>query len=159
MPDTRPSPAAAIQDELAALQIEFPCFRIWHENIGGRVRYISRRLDPSLNPHTIVTKDLTELRAALEPSRYAGLIPFNPESAMTDASPADLSAVSANEAACWQAAAQIRRQHPGWVVSWVVHTREYRGYPLAGRRGAVLSAPTADELATQIERADQATTP
>ncbi len=64
---------------LAVLQAEFPCYRIWREDIGGRVRYIARSLQHGLRPHTVVTGDRAELRAALLPSRYAGLMPFRPQ--------------------------------------------------------------------------------
>ena len=36
-----------------------------------RVRYVARSLHPGLNPHTVVTDDVGELRAALEHSRHA----------------------------------------------------------------------------------------
>ncbi len=55
--------------ELAALQEQFPGFRIWREITGERVRYVARRQHPGLSPHTIVTDDPAELRAALGPSR------------------------------------------------------------------------------------------
>src|ERR1022692_966284 len=56
---------------LAGLREEFPCFRIWRERTCDRIRYVARSLHPGLNPHTVVTDDLDELRAALEPSRHA----------------------------------------------------------------------------------------
>jgi hypothetical protein len=67
-----------MHDELTGLQEEFPSFRIWTETIGKRARYVARSQRPGLNPHTVVTDDAAELRAALEPSRAAGLVPFNP---------------------------------------------------------------------------------
>lgn len=65
-PDTEadsdmPLPAA----ELAILQAQFPCFRIWRERTCDRARYVARSLHPGLNPHTVVTDDIDELRAAL----------------------------------------------------------------------------------------------
>lgn len=65
-------------DTLVSLREGFPAFRIWQEITGDRIRYVARSRRPGLNPHTIVTADLSELRAALEPSRGAALIPFNP---------------------------------------------------------------------------------
>jgi hypothetical protein len=56
---------------LAGLREDFPCFRIWRERTCDRIRYVARSLHPGLNPHTVVTDDLDELRAALEPSRHA----------------------------------------------------------------------------------------
>lgn len=56
-------------DYLPALRADFPAFRIWRENVGGRVLYVARSQYLSLNPHTVVTDDPAELRAALESSR------------------------------------------------------------------------------------------
>jgi hypothetical protein len=50
---------------LLALRADNPCFRIWHEVTGNRIRYIARRLDPGRGLHTVVTSDLTELRDLL----------------------------------------------------------------------------------------------
>jgi S-adenosyl methyltransferase len=52
-------------DELVALRRHFPQFLIWREDAWGRVRYIARSQRPGLNPHTVVTADPDELRAAL----------------------------------------------------------------------------------------------
>jgi len=54
--------------ELAALREEFPAFRIWREITGDRVRFVARSRRPGLNPHTVVTPDLGELRNALTPA-------------------------------------------------------------------------------------------
>jgi hypothetical protein len=51
--------------ELACLREQFPGFRIWREETWGRAKYIARRQQAGLNPHTVVTGDLGELRAAL----------------------------------------------------------------------------------------------
>ena len=67
---------AAISKELAVLKAEFPAFQIWREEMPGRARFVARSLHADLNPHTVVTSDLAELRAALEPARTAGVIPF-----------------------------------------------------------------------------------
>jgi hypothetical protein len=50
---------------LAALQHDFPLFRIWLEPSHTGLRYVAcrRGLGPGL--HTVVTKDPAELRAAL----------------------------------------------------------------------------------------------
>jgi O-methyltransferase involved in polyketide biosynthesis len=53
--------------DLTALQADFPGYRIWREIFPGRDRYVVRSLVPGLNPHTVVTDDLTELRDMLEP--------------------------------------------------------------------------------------------
>lgn len=54
-----------VEDELASLRASFPQFRIWRETIGERRRYVARRLTPGTRPHTVVTPDPAELRAAL----------------------------------------------------------------------------------------------
>jgi hypothetical protein len=64
-PQLAPPPA-----ELAVSQAQFPCFRIWREETCDRARYVSRSLHYRLNPHTVITDDLWELRAALEPARH-----------------------------------------------------------------------------------------
>lgn len=51
--------------ELAALQREFPGFRIWREAAGERTRLVAVRRHRGLSPHTVVTGDLAELRAVL----------------------------------------------------------------------------------------------
>jgi hypothetical protein len=66
--DRQPAPDAR---ELAIVRAEFPCFRIWREETCDRARYVVRSLHRELNPHTVVTDDIGELRAALEPARHA----------------------------------------------------------------------------------------
>ncbi len=51
--------------ELAMLRTEFPGHLIGEESIMGRIRYVARRRKEGSNPHTVVTPDLGELRAAL----------------------------------------------------------------------------------------------
>jgi S-adenosyl methyltransferase len=65
-------------DELAELRKRFPSFRIWREITRDRCRYVARSQRAGLNPHTVVTADMAELEAALEPSRAAALFPFSP---------------------------------------------------------------------------------
>jgi hypothetical protein len=57
--------APASHDQLAALCEDFPQFLVWREDDCGRVRYIVRSQHPGQHPHTVVTADLGELRAAL----------------------------------------------------------------------------------------------
>jgi O-methyltransferase involved in polyketide biosynthesis len=64
--------------DLAVLRADFPSHKIWQEHTLGRSRYIARSRRGGLNPHTVVTSDLRELRAALEPARAAGSLPFTP---------------------------------------------------------------------------------
>lgn len=50
---------------LAALRREFPGYRLSLETARGRYRFVARRRNPGTGPHTVVTSDLPELRAAL----------------------------------------------------------------------------------------------
>jgi hypothetical protein len=66
----------ALDDPLPALTADFPQFKIWREEtVGGRCHYIARGLRPDIHPHTVVTNDPAELRAALAPETSQ---PFNP---------------------------------------------------------------------------------
>jgi hypothetical protein len=75
-PPDNPSPAGLDDEaarnapELAGLHADFPCFRIWHEETCDRVMYMSRSLHLEINPHTVMTGNIGELRAALEPARH-----------------------------------------------------------------------------------------
>jgi hypothetical protein len=66
------------QDDAARLdqlRTDFPDFDIAREIIRDRIRYVSRRRRPGVQPHTVVTADLEELRAALTsvgPARPCG---------------------------------------------------------------------------------------
>ena len=68
-----------VNDELAALRHEFPGFRIWKEVIRDRTRYVARSTWLGNSPHTVVTRDLGELRATLgqEPAHRAPTPPFD----------------------------------------------------------------------------------
>ena len=61
----------------------------------------------------------------------------------------------------WQEAAQLRHDRPGWAVIWLAEAGEFRAYRrLPGaRRDTALSAATADDLAAQIEQAEQSARP
>jgi len=50
---------------LAVLRREFPGYRIWLDPVPGRQRFVARRRRPGPGPHTVVTSDPAELRAAL----------------------------------------------------------------------------------------------
>jgi hypothetical protein len=60
---------AVTDDPLPRLRADFPQFRIWREQTPGRVRYVARRLDASVRPHTVITADPAELRRELSASR------------------------------------------------------------------------------------------
>ena len=60
----------ALAAELDRLRADFPEFWIWRENTGSGVRFVARSQRVGLNPHTVVTADPAELRAALgQPDR------------------------------------------------------------------------------------------
>ncbi len=63
--------ASERQRELADLQQDFPGYRIWQEPMGGQIRLVAVRRGPGTGPHTLVTADLVELRAALAKSTTA----------------------------------------------------------------------------------------
>lgn len=70
---------ARAETELARLRTEFPGHWISIEPVVGRgVRYLARACQPGSQPHTVLTHDLGELRAALEASRPAGQEPPQP---------------------------------------------------------------------------------
>ncbi len=56
-------------DDLSGLKADFPCFRIWREETCNRALYVARSLHLELNPYTVVTGDIRELRTALAPAR------------------------------------------------------------------------------------------
>jgi hypothetical protein len=64
-----PTPTPAQWADLDAARRDFPCYRIEVEPLPGRRRYIARRTQPGPGPHTLITSDLTELRAELGPTR------------------------------------------------------------------------------------------
>ncbi len=55
--------------DLDAARRDFPGYQIEIEPIPGRRRYIARRTQPGPGPHTLITSDLTELRAELSPTQ------------------------------------------------------------------------------------------
>lgn len=63
------SPAGrSTQDDavrLDQLRTDFPDFDIAREITRDRIRYVSRRRRAGIQPHTVVTADLEELRAVL----------------------------------------------------------------------------------------------
>jgi len=56
------------RDDLAVLRADYPGYKIWREITPGRDRYVARSLIAGLNPHTVVTDDLGELRGVLGPA-------------------------------------------------------------------------------------------
>jgi len=65
--------------------------------------------------------------------------------------------MTGDDAARWQAAKQLRAEHPKWLVIWVARTQRFHAYPLAASRpGAGLTNAEPAGLAAQIEQADRA---
>jgi hypothetical protein len=63
----------------------------------------------------------------------------------------------ADDAACRQEAARIRRERPGWVVFWLPGERVFRAYPkFRAPRGTVASATQPGELIAQMDKAELA---
>ena len=62
-------PTPADLAELGAARRDFPGYRIEVEPRPGRCRFVARRAQPGPGPHTLITSDLTELRAELDPAR------------------------------------------------------------------------------------------
>jgi hypothetical protein len=75
-----------------------------------------------------------------------------------DPAPAGPRAAAGDDAGCWQEAARLRREHPGWIVIWLAPIRQYKAYRrLPGaRRDTALAARTPGDLAAQITQAEQA---
>src|SRR5712691_13050934 len=67
---------AVSRNELAVLRADYPGYKIWREITPGRERYIARSLHCGLNPHTVVTEDLSELRDVLQPAGNPDLPAF-----------------------------------------------------------------------------------
>lgn len=62
-----------------------------------------------------------------------------------------------DDAAIGEVAAQIRREHPRWVVIWVARKREYQAWPLfRAPRETVAAAATAAGLIQQMEQIERA---
>jgi hypothetical protein len=65
--------------------------------------------------------------------------------------------MTGDDAARWQAAKQLRAEHPKWLVIWVARTQRFHAYPLAASRvGVGLTDSDPAGLAAQIEQADRA---
>lgn len=75
MSDAQDHLAHLSTQELAHLQEDFPSFRIWLEVAGERTRLVAVGRDHGTRPHTVVTADITELRAALTGSQDSAARP------------------------------------------------------------------------------------
>ena len=70
-----PTPSLADLAALQAAQRDFPGYAIDVDAASGHRRYIARRTQPGPGPHTLITSDLTELRAELSTSQPAPQLP------------------------------------------------------------------------------------
>jgi predicted ATPase len=62
------------------------------------------------------------------------------------------------DAGCWREAARLRREHRAWVVIWLARENCYKAYKRmpGARRDTALSGASAQDMAAQIRRAEQA---
>jgi hypothetical protein len=74
-----------VPNELAELQEQFQEFHIWREVTRERVRYVARSHHLGLHPHTVITDDPAELRAALRAGIASAAA--NPAPTITDPRP------------------------------------------------------------------------
>jgi hypothetical protein len=70
-----PTATPAQRADLDAARRDFPGYQIEVELTPGRRRYIARRTRPAPGPHTLITSDLTELRAELSPAQQSTASP------------------------------------------------------------------------------------
>ena len=63
-----PTPSTAELADLQTARRDFPRYQIDVDLALDRRRYIARRTQPGPGPHTLITSDLTELRAELASS-------------------------------------------------------------------------------------------
>ncbi len=64
-----------MSEDLAVLRAEFPAYEVWREGTPGRVRYVARSRAPGVNPHTLITADVEELREVLRTAPKIGSAP------------------------------------------------------------------------------------
>jgi hypothetical protein len=88
-------------------------------------------------------------------------VPLAAKGAAIQGQPVDQQGAVAMDGERWREAAQLRHDHIGWAVIWLAEPGEFRAYRrLPGaRRDTALSAPTADDLAAQIDQAEQSARP
>jgi len=61
-----------VSEDLAVLRAEFPAYEMWQEDTPGRIRYVARSRAPGVNPHTLITADVEELREVLRTAPKIG---------------------------------------------------------------------------------------
>jgi hypothetical protein len=82
----------------------------------------------------------------------------NPDSS-SEYTPMDSAGISTQgslDASEWEAAAEMRAEHPRWVVIWVSYKHEYQARPLfrVPRRAEVVTSETPDELVRKMEKVE-----
>jgi SAM-dependent methyltransferase len=148
-----------VSDALAALRADCPAFRIWREHIPGRVRYVARSLYDGLNPHTVVTSDLGELRQALEPAQAGWRVPFTTAQANIarmydywlqgkDHFPADRAAADAVTEK-FPEVAQIAQANRAFLVRAVRHVASQGITQFADLGAGLPTSPNTHEIAQQ----------
>jgi hypothetical protein len=117
-----------------------------------------RLLDPVGEVVRPVAAYLGDLQAAGRDPR-AAMTPVQasrpPAAAGTTPAATD-STLTPDDAACHQAAKELRLQHPRWIVLWISGTGRYHGYPLYTQRSVILTAEQPAELAALMEQTEQA---
>jgi hypothetical protein len=68
-----PMPIPSDAADLEAARRDFPRYQIDVELAVDRRRYVARRIQPGPGPHTLITSDLSELRAELDGSPQRAL--------------------------------------------------------------------------------------
>jgi hypothetical protein len=65
--------------------------------------------------------------------------------------------MTGDDAVCWQAAKQLRAEHPKWLVIWVARTKQFHGYLLASSRAGAngLTDTKPAGLAAQMQQAER----
>jgi len=127
-----PGDPSTVAADLARLHAEFPGYRIWHEITGNRARLVAVRRHHGISPHTVVTADPAELRAALTASR-----PPLPPRSLTSG-PADTTG---------EYPQAVADDYPGW------HVRHHNGRWTAWCPAITVHATTAPALRAAIEQA------
>jgi hypothetical protein len=66
--------------------------------------------------------------------------------------------MTADDAARWQAARQLRAEHPAWLIIWVARTQRFYAYLLAASRAEIneLTDTEPAGLAAQMQQAEHA---
>jgi hypothetical protein len=76
---------------------------------------------------------------------------------MSDNRPGKTTSADDDDQARWAAAAQVRKERPGWVVIWLARKREFRARPLfRAPPDTVAAGATPEELAVRMEEIQQA---